>query len=312
VKLSKGRVRLACMAVGIGTILALTGCSTADPSPSQVALHYSNGPFSSQVFQDCVQRGRLEYQGVDDDHFYYPTGQRSFKFSSDPGSDYPPMQITAEGQVMDVSGTMAFTLDTSCMPWDDLDANGKVIKHWPGGLLQKFHETLATQDQAYALKGGDEPGPGWDKLIGKYVKDTTERAVANEALRFGWFKLFADPVAKADWERDVVTKVPALVTAQMGAPYLHVDNILLQKPDPSGSLKAGLASKQEADLRSQAAEVDKAAAANFPGGIAAYTEYQKNLSVLSLQHAIAKAIDEGKVKAVPIPQGSNVIVNPGG
>lgn len=295
-----------------GAVLALTGCSVADPSPSQVALHYSNGPFSSQVFQDCVPQGQLKYQGVSDDHYYYPTGQRSFKFSTDQGSDFPPMQITAEGQVMEVSGTMAFTLDTSCAPWDDKDKDGNVTKHWPGGLLQKFHETLATQDGAYSTKGGTEPGAGWDKLIGKYVKDTTERAITNEALRFGWFQLFTDSKSKSDWERDVVTKVPDLVAAQMGAPYLHVDNILLQKPDPSASLKAGLAAKQEADLRSQAAEVDKRAALNFPGGIDAYVLYQQRLGALALQHSIAKAVDDGRIKAVPVPAGSPVIVNPGG
>jgi hypothetical protein len=297
----------------IAAVSVLGACSTADPSPGQVAAHYSNGPFSSQVFQDCVAPGQLAYQGVSDDHFYYPAGQRSFKFSNDPDSDYPPIEVmSSDSQVLTVSGTMAFTLDTSCAPWDDKDANGNVIKHWPGGLLQRFHETLAIQDSAFSTAGGTEPGPGWDKFIGKYVKDTAERAITNEALRFGWFALSNDPTARAQWEKDVVTKVPDLVTAQMGAPYLHIDNILLQKPVPGPGLLAGLASKQEAQLRSDAVDIDKAAALNFPGGINAYADYQQKLGVLALQRSIARAIDDGKVKAVPVPAGSPVIVSPGG
>lgn len=277
--------------------VTVAGCSVADTSPSQVALHYSNGPFSSRVFQDCVDPGNLKYQGVNDDHFYYPVGQRTLNFNRD-GGDLPPLTITSnDGQVMDVNAIVAFHLNTSCAPLTE--RSGRM---WPGGVLQKFHETIAAQDQAYATSGGSEPGPGWDNALRKYVAAPIERGVSNEALGFGWLPLFTDPATKAKWEQQSVTEIPKLVLAQTGEPYFIIDSILLQKPVPAGNLQAELGNNQAAHLRASTANTDKAAAADFPGGIQAYIDYQRQL-------AVNKAITDGKVSILPVPAGSPVIVN---
>lgn len=86
----------------VGTLCAslavLTGCAVADPDTSQAALHYSGGPFSSQAFQDCINPGVREVDGVGDYHFYYPQGQRTFTFSDAPGSDVPPLRVSTRNQ----------------------------------------------------------------------------------------------------------------------------------------------------------------------------------------------------------------------
>ena len=56
--------------------------------------------------------------------------------------------------------------------------------------------------------------------------------------------------------------------------------------------------------RRQAVEIDKAAAASFPGGLPAYQAYQQ-------QQAVNEAIKSGKVQVLPVPAGSPVIVNQG-
>jgi len=60
------------------------------------------------------------------------------------------------------------------------------------------------------------------------------------------------------------------------------------------------AARQEA----KTAEQIQAAAANFPGGIAAYQQFQQ-------QQAVNDAIRSGNVKVLPVPQGSPIIL-PGG
>lgn len=281
--------------VAAAAVVATAACSSVDTAPNQTALHYKNGPFSSRVFEGCVPSSTLQYHKINDDYFYYPQGQRTLNFA--PGGDLPPLTITSrDGQVMDVNAIVAFHLDTSCSPFTD-----QAGKEWPGGMLQKFHETIASQDQGYATDGGDEPGPGWDKLLNKYLAAPIERSVSNEALRFDWLALFTDTNAKSAWERDSVARIPQLIQAQTGEPYFRIDSILLQRPDPNQALKAGLADNQAARLRAATAQTDEEAATHFPGGVDAYARYQQLL-------AVNKAIAEGKVQIIPVPVGSPVIV----
>jgi hypothetical protein len=241
----------------------------------------------------------LKYQGAYDDHYYFPVGQRTLSFG--PGGDFPALSITSnDGQVMEVTAVLAWHLNVSCDPFTD-----KAGKHWPGGILQKFNETIAQQDQAFSTSGGGtEPGPGWEAVMQKYLAAPTERGVSNQALGFGWYPLFTDPQTKSTWETQSKNEIPKLVFEQTGEPYFVIDNILLQKPVPQPNLQGELSNNQAAHLRANTAQTDQATAANFPGGIAGYTAYQ-------LQLALARAIDNGKVSAVPVPVGSPVIVGGG-
>lgn len=296
--MSRRLTRAVIAAAFVVTVGGLTACSTADTAPNQIALQYQNGPFSSRVFVSCVPQSTLQYHKINNDHYYYPEGQRTLTFG--PDGDFPALSITStEGQVMAVNANMTFHLNTSCQPYTD--AQGR---HWPGGVIQKFHETIAAQDQAYATDGGGEPGPGWDKVLQKYLQAPTERGVSNQALGFGWNALFTDPATKARWETESKTEIPKLVKEQTGEDYFVIDNILLQKPAAPPILQGELANNQAAHLRANTAATDQQTAANFPGGIAGYTAYQ-------LQLAIARAIDNGKVTAVPVPVGSPVIIGGG-
>jgi hypothetical protein len=83
-----------------------------------------------------------------------------------------------------------------------------------------------------------------------------------------------------------------------------VNAVLLQKPGVAPKIADGLSEQQAAKLRASAVDIDKQAAANFPGGIEAYQAYQQ-------QQAVNEAIKSGKVQVLPVPQGSPVIVSPG-
>lgn len=283
---------------GIVVVVGATACSTADPSTAQIALHYSNGPFSSKVFQDCVAPGTLKYQGANDDHFYYPVGQRTVRFDSAEGADAPPLTITShDGQVMAVNGILTFHLDTSCQPYTDRQG-----VTWRGGILQKFHEQVALQqkDVAYASADG-EPGPGWDQLVAKFLIAPMERGVSNQALNFDSQALFSDAASKAQWEKQSVDEIPKIVLQQSGEPYFVIDSILLQKPT-SQTLQDGLAAVKSSTLRAQSASIDQQTASSFPGGVPGYLAYLN-------QQAVNKAIADGKAQIVVNGGGSPLIVN---
>lgn len=214
-------------------VVVVAGCSIANPTSSEVSLQYGSGPFDSRKFVECETD--RDVSDVNDDHYYYPSGQR---------------------------------------------------------------------DDAAPTDGGEQMLEGWSALLRNYVGAAMDRATDNEALKYPWQKLYTDAPSKAQWERDVLAQLPkTLKTLTQGVDLMTINSVLLQKPGIQPDLMQGLTAKQAAELRSEAAEVDKEAAANFPGGIPGYQAYQQ-------QQAINEAIKSGKVQVLPVPQGSPVIVSP--
>lgn len=283
--------------VGIGLIGLMTGCTVADPDTSQVAIHYTGGPFSSQNFDYCVAPGVREAGGTSDYDYYYPNGQRTYTFSDAPGSDASPIRVSTANQTeLIVRGTVAFTLNTDCATYTDSSG-----KEWKGGKLQRFHDTIGRHKGAFANEGGEAQPQGWKDVLAQYVGGPAEKAMDNAGLGFQWQQLYSDADAKSKWEQRVLEELPKLIIAQAGADHFIINNIQLQKPDVPDSLRAELESAQAAGLRKSTADIDKSAAENFPGGVQGYLAYQQQL-------AINKAISEGKANINVVPQGSSIVV----
>jgi hypothetical protein len=282
----------------LAAALVLTGCSIANPTSSEVSLQYGAGMFDSRKFVECETE--RDVSDVLDDHYYYPSGQRDFTFGDGEGIDSAPLtSTTQDSQEIKVTGTVKFTLNTDCTPFTDPTG-----KEWPGGKLQMFHELIAYKYDAAPTDGGEQMNSGWSALLRNYVGAALDRATDNEALKYPWQKLYTDAPTKAQWERDVLGQLPRVLnTLTQGVDLITINSVLLQKPGIQPQLVQGLTDKQAAELRSQAAEVDKEAAANVPGGIPGYQAYQQ-------QQAVNEAIKSGKVQVLPVPQGSPVIVSP--
>ncbi len=297
-----GRIhhRLTAVLTGV-TIVTTAACSVADPDTSQAVLHYSGGLFSSQAFQDCIDPGVREVDGVSDFHYYYPQGQRTFVFSDAPGADAPPIRVATRNQTeLIVRGAVTFTLNTDCREWTDADR-----RVWKGGVFQRFHDTIGRHKAAFSEDQGGKPQPqGWKDVIVLYVGGPTEKAMDNAGLSHDWQMLYSDVATKIAWEQAVIEELPKLINAQAGGPHFIVNNVQIQKPDVPPTLRSEIDANQAALLRQNTANTDKSAAENFPGGIQGYLAYQQQL-------AVNEAIKNGKVQVVPIPQGSPVIVSPG-
>ena len=295
--MTKKRVLAVVLGV-LALVLTVTGCSIGNTTASEVALQYGNGPTDSKTFVACVPTGTRSIDDVNDDHFYYPQGQRDFTFSAQQGADSAQLtSTTKDAQQINVSGTVKFTLNTDCHSFKDPTG-----KEWPGGPLQMFHELIASKYDVAPTDGGQPMKEGWDKLLRNYIGAAIDRATDNEALKYGYLELYTDTAKKSAWEKDVLNQIPAIInTLTQGVPMFTIDAVLLQKPDIAPGLQQGLADKQAAELRQQAAEVDKQAAASFPGGVPGYQAYQQ-------QQAINQAIKDGKVQVLPVPYGSNLNV----
>jgi hypothetical protein len=288
------------LAIVLTATAAVTGaCSIANTGPDQVALQYEAGPFDSKGYYSCVNPSTRAIHDVNDDHFYYPAGQRTYKFSTDPGSDAPALTVSTKDQIELIArGTITFTLNVSCDQYTD-----SAGKQWPGGKLQKFHETIGRKFGAYTTEDDQGPNDGWRTMLGVYLRDTADRAIDNAGLTYSWVDLYSNADQKKAWEDAVVKAIPDLIKSQMGEDFLVINSIILQKPDIPDQLKGEITNRQAATQRAQTSKIDQEAAAGFAGGLTAYLAYQNAL-------AVNEAIKSGKVQVIPVPSGSPVIVQP--
>lgn len=286
--------------VAAASVTALAvGCSTVSTSASELALQYGGGPFDSSNYVACFDDGVKEYNDVNDVYRYYPIGQRDFSFGDDKSLDSAALtSTTRDAQEVKVTGTVKFTMNLSCREFKD--PSGKV---WPGGTAQYFHEIIGSKDQAYNEDGSQPYGDGWVKMLRQYMGFAVDRVVDNDALSFTLTDLNVDQERKARWEDDVQEHLPSVLRSMTGGvEVFRVTEVLLQRPGIRPELATANAERQAAQIRAEAVEIDKTAAASFPGGITAYQAYQQ-------QQAINEAIKSGKVQVLPIPQGSPVIVD---
>jgi hypothetical protein len=282
----------------LAAALALAGCSASiSTTPDEVGLRYSGSSttLAAEKFVKCNSPSEAEYGSAGDKTYLYPSGQRSWKFSDDPGSDSPPMTITAKGGItMKVSGTVTFT------PRFTSVVDGQPVVNCD--LLRKFHETIGRKYGAW-LKGADdtttiqvEGAEGWQNMLSTYIKDPTDKAADQGALSYTWDQLATDPTIKTQWEQGVKDALPGLIKQQSGDDYFAVDNVFFQAPQIPDEIAGGLKAKEAAVLAGQAASAASTAAA---GCDTVCQNYQLN-------QAIVKAINDGKVQVWPVPAGASV------
>lgn len=284
-------------ALGMVGAVVLTGCSIASTDPQHVALHYTDGPFSDKKFEYCVGSGTRDTGGAADDNFYYPSGQRTFTFSRANGSDSGPLDVnTAGGQIQLIQeGQITFTLNTDCTEYKD--AQGKV---WPGGRLQKFHETIGAKMNAYTEDEDKDAGDGWGKFLNEYIGAVINKAVDNEGQKYQWMDLYGKADVRAQWEKDVKGTIPSLVKAQLGDDLIVVNNVQLQTPQVPDGIKQEMQNQQAAVLRNKTSELDKQNAQQF-SSFQEYLNYQQAL-------AVNEAIKSGKANINITTPGQSVIV----
>lgn len=284
--------------VGLGlAAVALTGCSSMSTRADETGVRYEGGAMFAQAetYKECQGPSKQEYGDPGDRNYIYPAGERTFKFAE--GGDSGPLQVTAKGGVtLTVTGVVTFTPG-----WMNPDGTVNCDR------LRQFHERVGLKfRQAAANAGEDESNAEdkwWRNWMATYVQQPVDRAADAEALNYDWAQLANDGTTKSEWERKVKEGIPAAIQS-LGpdAEFITIRGVLLQKPIPPNEVTAEVNRNEAAKLAANTAQTDQQAALNFPGGIEAYQRYQQ-------QKSVNKAIEEGRVPILPVPQGSDVNFN---
>lgn len=269
---------LAFVAAASAALVLTTGCTVASPGPDETGILYDKGPLSNTEFNQCVGAGQRVFAGPFDGSYTYPAGQRHFVFSAaEDGRDREPYQApTKDAVTVGVEGQMRFELTSDC------------------DLLRQFHEKIGLRHK------GDE---GWQRVLRTYLDQPLARAVTEVTQEREWKNLYSDPKAKAEWEQAVMKRLPAYIEQAAGGAYFTNVSLTLQKPILPGELTDALqaaqtAKQQETAQQSRNAQID-----------VELESVRKLVDVLGADAYVAyRAVQDGKVQVLPIPQGSPVAV----
>jgi hypothetical protein len=220
-------------------VAGTAGCTTVSTDSDQVALHYDAGAFSSTTFQECVKTNNRTWDGLGEEYYKYPAGQRNFDFTGGDDAESPPYTVVSrDNQELSISGGLTFHLDTSC----DQD----------GGMLRTFHEEIGLKFQP-VLDGDGKTTETWLEMLRFYIGQPLFKALATEAQKYDWLALYNDPATREKFETAINANLGAAVTATTGdKAYFEKFNLTLQKPAPRKELVDGLAAVQVAITQRQA------------------------------------------------------------
>lgn len=288
--------RIAVAGAAAMAAVSLGACAYATPDTASIGLSYTGGSFESKAFDKCVSPGRRETSDWGGDVYYYPVGNRTWDFSTRPGADSPPFLVsTKNNQELIVSGTIVFRLVTDCSEYKD--AQGKV---WPGGKIQKFHDTIGRSKGAFFGEDSTQVPAGWVASLGLYLGGPSERAMDATGGNYTWQDLYSKPEVVAAFVDAVVRDIPSRVKdATGGEVYFEIVSVQLDKPTVPDALKKELEATEASILAQSRANQDKAFAESFPGGLSGYAAYKQQQAQADLAAAQARCLDAGKCTSVP-------------
>jgi hypothetical protein len=273
-------------------VVATTGCSAAIP-PDKKGLEYDGGPMSGTKFSNCANSGTREYRGPGDSIIELPTGQRTYEFSDNKTSaDTGPISVVSKDNLtMAVSGVATFSLNSDCK------------------TLQKFWEAVGIKYKA-------DTDDGWEKLLATYLRQPLDRIMDQESKKYAWLELYSNPDVKRAWETAVGTAIVGQVNTLAGGQYFCAPtysgkgdcgafSLTLQQPVPPKNVQDSLAAAQQAiqDNNTQKNQ-----------NVKVRTELdtiRELVKVLGPQgYILYKAIQDGRITIVPVPQGGNINISP--
>lgn len=295
---------------GIGLAVALMGCSGYSAEPDQVGVHV-NGYLmlkSDKKILNCFGvdgKDASGYDGAGDGHYYYPAGQRTYKFGGE-GADGPAITVVKDSIPLTLSGTVTFHLNTDC------------------DVLKKFHQQIGIKrwgkekQPAWISDGGDETYYGWDAMLDVYIEQTLQRA-ATDALvgeQTTYLELY-NGAARASLEQGIQEDLPRLVESFAGGPYFENFTVQIQKPDIPGGVADALTAKEIAKAQNEAqklanqtvqTELESIKQVVAVLGEQGYIDYQRNKLTAQQLDLLKEAIASGQITILPVPTGSNVTI----
>lgn len=285
---------------GAALLVLLAGCTSyATPDTSSIGLAYTGGSWDAKTFQKCVNPGGNEAIDNGGDTAYYPVGTRTWAFGNGPGYDSGPILVsTSNNQELVVSGLITFTLDTDCTPWTD---GATPPKLWPGGKIQKFHETIGRSKGAFFGSDSTQVPQGWRDVLALFLGGPANRVMDTAGGTVTWQALYSDAAAVNTFTQKVTDDLPAKIKdATGGDEFFHIISVGIDKPTVPDALRAQLEAQQVAILEQDTAGQKRAFQEQWPGGISGYQAFQR-------QEAETRCLNEGRCPVVvpgafPVPR----------
>lgn len=234
--------KIAIASTAVVFALVGTGCSVADTTSTEKALHYKGGVIQSKSFAGCVDPATKDFNGPGDMHYVYPVDLRSFDATGGEASESGPISVVSnEGEILNVPVTVSFYLKSDCE------------------TLREFHDTIGDKYNAYNEDGSTSAG--WramlDYAVGQPLNTTLDRVAQGQS----WRDLYNNEELRADIEKQVASQIPGLIQKQTGdKQFFERFQVTVQKPTPSNQALLDSISAQQAAKESGKAEVAKAEA----------------------------------------------------
>lgn len=273
----------------IAAVAMLTGCSSVSTNSDQQALSYDAGSFSSTSFQNCVKPNARDWSGPGDDGYVYPAGTRTYTFD-DPGDRAVVDIADKDGQPLTVAGILTFSLPADC------------------DTLKEFHERIGLK------YGASSDGVAqWGELLDDYLGQPLRSAMRDAASGYAWRDLYSNAEVRTEWEEKVKELLPRYVRDLAQGDYFTGFTLLSQVPQPGGGLLGQIEEQNtqverlntiQAQAEAQAKEIEQMRQLVDLLGEEGYLRYRNQLQ--------CEANSVSCVPYLPLPEGSGVVVNPGG
>lgn len=297
----------------------LAGCGSDPSNPSgedggmsttmevnRIGLHYKDGPFQQRQFEQLIQPGSgRTWLGISDKVYKYPTDQRTYIIDGTPeaGDTDRADFISSPSASEDGQTPIPFAFEVSIF---------FTLNTADEETLVEFHESIGLKTEAWNRDG-------WNQMLGEYFRPQIERAFRTETPRYTKEQLYADPDVLIELEESIGDGLKARIANAMGGDYFCGPGeseastcgdirLNIKNPRPiSSDVISNFEEVANASLRVEAQRQETIRRTEEARGI---REVSDALAEAGPAYNVLRAIEEGTVELMVIPDGTNVAVAP--
>lgn len=288
----------------IGAALVLAGCASVDTNSDEAAVVYNSGGFGEDTtFKQCQGSNLNDYYDPGSVGYIYPKGQRTYEFDSvkrehGNAESGDLTFVTKDGVTMSARGLLNFALNTDCE------------------VMRKFHEQIGLKYGAGEADGGGIRD--WTALLNNYLGIPLLDTVKTAGRQFDWRQLYDDTDgARQKFVDAIIQTLPNEIEELAEGAYFDPDRFTLKIPDilPPKALLDQIQEQKTQAERITTIDAQAAALAQEQAQIEALVRILGPEGYIMYRNMLRCEDDNPDttcVPFIPVPQGSNITVNPGG
>lgn len=282
------------------------GGMTTTMEVNRIGLHYKDGPIQQRRFEQIIEPGSgRTFLGIADKVYKYPTDQRTYTIDGDPSSGDTERADFIEAPSASADGETPIPFQFEVSVYFTLNTQDH-------DLLLDFHESIGLKTEAWTREG-------WNQMLSEYFRPQIERAFRTETPNYTKEELYADPQVLVDLENAIGDGLKARIANAMGGDYfcgpgesetVTCGDIRLNIKNPrpvSRDVIAAFEEVAEASLRVQAQRQETIRREEEARGI---REVADALAEAGPAYNVLRAIEDGRVEIMVIPDGTSVAVAP--